>query len=351
MAKNEYPGVREKRGSIQIHWMHEGRRKFKSLNIPYSPANIKKAYRIRQQFIDADRAGRVEEELTNPTFGSLAQLLLDTASISKATREKYRHMLNHHWGWAFEIKIGEITQSLIRANFKNFSHSEKHKKAVLSGGSQVFQIALEDPQIDCSLNPTNGLTRKIKTPKKLPDPFSAKERDQLLGELKSSNKLFYLIRFYAGLRPGETIALTWKDYVDGNFLITKTRSKSESKNTTKTLRDRVVPVHPKIRQALQNTTRQLHDNHIVINRYGHGYSTYETFAKSLNIVMRRLEIRYRPPYNARHTCATTMLESGMQPAYCAQVLGHSLKEFLTTYARWIDQDKSAEQAKIWASID
>ena len=351
MAKKEYPGVRESRGKIEINWHHEGRRKYKTLGLPYSPANVKKAYKIRRQFIDADRSGKVEERTTNPTFGSLAQLLLDTASISQATRTKYRNILNHHWGWAFEIPIGEITQSLIRQNFKDFPHSAKHKKACLSAGSQVFSIALEDPQIDCNLNPTAGLTSKIKTPKKIPDPFTATERDQLLAELTGGAHLFYLIRFYAGARPGEVIALTWHDYQNGEFLVTKTKSKTEEKNTTKTLRDRVVPVHPKIKKALKNSPRQLHDTHIVTNRFGRGYETYETFAKSLNAAMRRLGIRPRSPYNARHTCATMMLESGMQPAYCAQVLGHSLREFLETYARWIDADRSAEQARIWASIE
>jgi len=351
MAKNEYPGVRENRGKIQINWHHEGRRKFKTLGLPYSPANVKKAYKIRQQFIDAERAGKPEEEKTNPTFGFMAQLMLDTASISKATRKKYKDMLNHHWAWAIELPVGQITQSLIRANFKDFEHSAKHKKACLSAGSQVFSMALEDPLINCNINPTAGLTSKIKTPKKLPDPFSAAERDQLLGELTGGAHLFYLIRFYAGLRPGEVIALTWQDYQGGEFLITKTKSKSEEKNTTKTLRDRAVPVVPKIKEALNNQPRQLHDNHIVINRFGRGYETYETFAKSFNAAMRRLGIRYRRPYNARHTCATMMLEAGMEPGYCAKVLGHSEKEFFETYARWTDADRSAEQARIWATID
>jgi len=44
-----------------------------------------------------------------------------------------------------------------------------------------------------------------------------------------------------------------------------------------------------------------------------------------------------------------MLEAGMKPAYCAQILGHSVKTFLSTYARFIDAN--AEQAAIWATIE
>ena len=110
-------------------------------------------------------------------------------------------------------------------------------------------------------------------PERSCDPFSAEERDSILNYLKEEARLVYLIRFYCGLRPGEVIALTWKDYVKGNFFITKTKSKTELKNTTKTLRDRVVPVHPIVQEALKMQPRQLHDDHIVISRHTRGYAT------------------------------------------------------------------------------
>jgi len=52
--------------------------------------------------------------------------------------------------------------------------------------------------------------------------------------------------------------------------------------------------------------------------------------------LRRLGIRYRSPYETRHTYASMMLMAGMRPAFCAQQLGHSVEMFLRTYAKWID---------------
>ncbi|MGE4340701.1 MAG: hypothetical protein AB7E55_32830 [Pigmentiphaga sp.] len=49
-----------------------------------------------------------------------------------------------------------------------------------------------------------------------------------------------------------------------------------------------------------------------------------------------LGIRYRPPYNARHTYATMCLMAGMRPAFIAKQLGHSLQILLSRYARWLD---------------
>ena len=46
-----------------------------------------------------------------------------------------------------------------------------------------------------------------------------------------------------------------------------------------------------------------------------------------------------------------MIEAGMKPAYCAGILGDSVRTFLTTYARFIDADADAEQAANWATIE
>jgi integrase len=52
--------------------------------------------------------------------------------------------------------------------------------------------------------------------------------------------------------------------------------------------------------------------------------------------LKALGIRYRPPYNCRHTYATICLMSGMNPAFISQQLGHSVQMLLSTYARWIN---------------
>lgn len=45
-------------------------------------------------------------------------------------------------------------------------------------------------------------------------------------------------------------------------------------------------------------------------------------------------VRDRPPYNCRHTYATIRSMSGLNPAFIAQQLGHSVQMLLSTYARW-----------------
>ena len=41
----------------------------------------------------------------------------------------------------------------------------------------------------------------------------------------------------------------------------------------------------------------------------------------------------------RHTYATIMLMVGMNPAFCANQMGHSVEIFLRTYSRWLNGDQ------------
>ena len=56
-----------------------------------------------------------------------------------------------------------------------------------------------------------------------------------------------------------------------------------------------------------------------------------------------LGIRYRRPYNTRHTYATVGLMAGANPAYMANQLGHSLDMFFKVYASWINSKQDLSE--------
>lgn len=51
--------------------------------------------------------------------------------------------------------------------------------------------------------------------------------------------------------------------------------------------------------------------------------------------LKALDIRERRQYDTRHTYATMCLMAGMNPAFIANQLGHSVEMLLSTYAKWI----------------
>ena len=59
-------------------------------------------------------------------------------------------------------------------------------------------------------------------------------------------------------------------------------------------------------------------------------------------------VRYRKPYNTRHTFATLNLMAEANPIWVARQMGHStMKMLLENYSRWIDlADKQREKSKI-----
>ena len=62
-------------------------------------------------------------------------------------------------------------------------------------------------------------------------------------------------------------------------------------------------------------------------------------------------MRYRRPYNLRHTCATVMLMAGMNDSFCANQLGHSVEMFHRTYAKWMDGEQNdREVARLESAI-
>jgi len=342
----EYKGVYEDRGKCRIIWREGRRRRSLTLDIPYSPAGIAKAYRIREHHIDAFRKGG-EYRGQEPTFFKLAQVRLDTANLTPESRRTQKVYLNRYWAPFFDMPVSSIRYDDL-LELTQVKLSPKTIKMILSAGSPVFALAIKSGwRTD---NPAKLLSSEIRLEKRLIDPFTREERDTILDSLNQPQQhLFYAIRFYCGLRPSEAIALTWHDYRDNSFRVTKGRVRGND-GTTKTKTERIVPVHPYVQKILAATPRRFNDPHIITNQYGQGYRSATRLSDAFSRTLKRCGIRYRSPYNVRHTCATMMLEAGMKPAYCAKVLGHSLQMFFQVYADWIDKDESEAQAKIWGEI-
>ena len=358
MAKIDETGVRNKRGKCEIRWYEGSIRRTEVLTIKYSPTGIQQAQKIRAHKEKAWATGEDREIgfVRAPTFNQMAQKYLDDLELTTSRSSllsigrRLENYWNHHLGAHVisQIKKREILEIVRTCRQNNLS--PKSIRNVLSAGSAVFELAIIEEWI--TENPTTLVSKDVKVPKKKIDPFNQDEMDQVFPFLNKTDRLFYSIRWYCGLRPGEVIALTWDDYRDDYFSITKSKTDGEL-GETKTDRDRTVPVHPKVAAMLAEAqkVRQLHSNQILINQYGAPYQATRSFARRFSEAMRKTQVRNRSPYNVRHGCATRMLEAGMKPGYCAKVLGHSMRVFFEIYADWIDRAETEIQEKIWASME
>jgi integrase len=341
----KFPGVYDEDGYCLIRWYEGKRRPSKLLTIPYSPAGIKKAFKVRQQMIHQFERGEAIGSPV-PTFYEVAKIMLDSTQIKDSSRRVSLIHLNNFWLPRYQTTpIDEIKRPHIKRDFAAVirDYSPKYARDILSSGSNVFQTAIEEEWIDS--NPVLHVSAAIKLDRKVIDPFTFDERDQILAALSGQLELFYTLRFYNGLRPGEAIALRYADVRDGLIYITRKVYRGVE-SPPKNNKERVIPVHPEVARLLK--IRNIHDDHVILNSNNEPYTNPNPLTDSYVRILKKINIRYRSPYNARHTCASMMLHAGMNPAKCAEYLGHTLEMFFRIYAKLIeDAQGRSEQENLF----
>lgn len=178
-----------------------------------------------------------------------------------------------------------------------------------------------------------------------PDPFTPAERDTIIAhaQAKHAGQVASMIRFWmwSGLRTGELLGLRWTnvDLASGTVLVREAKVDRKRKGT-KTSVTRTVRLNSESRAALvaQKSHTFLKGEEVFQDpRHGAEWDTEANFRKVFwTPMLKALGLRYRRPYQCRHTYATAMLMAKMNPAMCAKQLGHDVKVFLTIYAKWIE---------------
>ena len=158
------------------------------------------------------------------------------------------------------------------------------------------------------------------------------------------------------MRPGEAMALRWSevDTRSRRAKVCRIRLYGKIKERTKTKVSREVLLNDRALQALEKArllTAARSDYVFAPDGSGDRSELYirsETGAKRYWLsALRKSGIRYRRMYDTRHTYATMCLMSGMNPAFIAAQLGHSVQVLLSTYAKWISSSSDfAELEKL-----
>jgi integrase len=226
----------------------------------------------------------------------------------------------------------------------------------------VLRRALDMAVADHALE--DNLVRHVRYQRQqtpIPDPFTRDEVEAIIEymtERYPDGVANYMeFKFFSGLRPSETTALRWAD-VDlerDRVYVHRAIVRGLEKNTTKTSTARHVLLNSRARAALlrQRALTQLAGDFVFLDpRYGKPWTEERAFRRSYwEPTLKALGLRYRRPYNTRHSYATMMLMSGMTPAFCAAQLGHSVGMLLSTYARWLDGEHNAmEMRRLEASL-
>lgn len=332
-------GIRRIAGGWQIRFTYAGTAYCKTVDGPDTAAGLKSAAKERDLWIEAVTKGR--DRRRAPTFGEVAQDYLNGLDVKLSTRQTYRAILNGYWmPQLTTLAINSIRPTKIREVLGALELTGKTKKNILIPLRGVFDLAVEDEWIDA--NPV-GRVRLKKHQKPQVDRFTPDEKARILKKLSGDHHLYFLILFEAGMRPGEVLALKWEDF-DGKELRVNKAIVRRRVTDTKTHEARRVHCTVPLRTALSGHHRRFAGGYVFRNSFNRCHLDTDEFNAAWKVALAAARVPYRIPYTCRHTRAAEMLMTGVEPAYAARQLGHSLEMFFRTYAEWIRGVKDAEQA-------
>lgn len=362
--------------SIRIRFSWNKRRCCETLPLPQTAKGIAAAANLRSQVKGLDKLGALTPEKyaelfpntrnvtvqdqVAPIFFDYAQDWLDSLQIVDGTRRNYKSAIQKYWiPHLASLPIDSITSVRLRKIMNDTAWtSPSRRKGVVGLLVSILDQAVSDELI--TRNPALSIP-DAKVPKREVDPFTKEEADLIIGHLyKTTGGLtqiyaaYFEFCFYTGMRPGEVMALRWSeiDRPGKTAHVRRIQIRGVIEDRTKTKRVRKVLLNDRALHALEKA-RPLTEarSDYVFAPSGEGERS-EMFIRSetsqkryWQAALRRLGIRRRRMYDTRHTYATMCLMAGMNPAFIAAQLGHSVQILLSTYAKWINSPND------WAELD
>jgi integrase len=143
------------------------------------------------------------------------------------------------------------------------------------------------------------------------------------------------------------------DLKKGTIRIDKARVMGRDKDTTKTAVVRDVELCPRAIAVLkrQRALTGLKAEHVFGHDAGEPYHDLQIPWKRWVFTHKKLGIRYREPYQMRHTSVTWNLMIGKNLLWVAQNHGHSAAVMLKAYAKWLAGSTDTDVAKISAAME
>ncbi|MFT6198230.1 MAG: integrase [Nonlabens sp.] len=250
--------------------------------------------------------------------------------------QKYNTHIKTNFG---DMSLTDFTSSTYHDWAIRQSMSGKSMNDIRNILSQIFQEAFFDSIIEA--NPIKR-TRPAKRLQKEPEPFNLGEINSILETLPSPYKEYFIVAFYTGMRTGELLALRWQDVDLDKDKIFVRRSISHG-----------VEKEPKTKGSIRNMDMSTLAKHALTSiqnsKWFDSYriftdpKTSKTYRNAEGIrkyiwkpALERVSVKYRCPYQTRHSYASMMLSRGENPMWVASQMGHSDWGMIRkVYGRWI----------------
>jgi integrase len=373
--KSSSGGVRSRGDRIQLDFPFQGQRCRPTLNEKPTGPNLLAARRRVADIRERIRQGTFDLEKEFPEYAGLERFGVVKPDAAKrtvrhyveawqtansrlkpSTLDGYSKIFKRYWlAWFGDRDITTVMHSELAVKLGAYPWTtNKTYNNVLACGRDVWAMACKDH--GDMVNPLDAESLPfLEVQRSEPDPFSLEEIELVLAAIRehwcAAGADYYEFAFFSGLRPNEQIELHWPDVdLPSNIATVRRGRVRKDVREVKNYDARVVQLHSRARAALerQPTRLKVPRAHVFLHPgTGARYIDEQSQRRHWTTAVKASGVRYREPYQTRHSYATMLLMSGANPAWAAKQMGHSPQVFLKVYAKWIEGEASrAELAKV-----
>lgn len=365
--------------SIEITFMYRGVRCRERITLKPTATNLKKAEQHKAAiehaisigtfdyavtFPRSPRAAKFAPEALQETVAGFLTRWLDSKKrhVSSSTYEGYRKLVEHRLVPALGTHMMvDLKRKPIRDWLDKLEVSNKTLSNIQSCLRSALTEAVDEELIEN--NPLAGWTYARKaapTDEDDVDPFSPEEQRAILAALAGQARHLVQFALWTGLRTSELVALDWGDvdWIRGEVMITRamTQASKGVAEIPKTAAGRravklLGPAMAALKAQKEYTFlagNEVFQNPRTLERWtGDGPIRKTMWAHAV----KKAGVRYRRPYQTRHTYASMMLSAGEHPMWVAQQMGHSDWTMIArVYGRWMtdaEANSGSKAERIW----
>lgn len=303
------------------------------------------------------------KDIENPVMSSLFDTYLlqlkdklDSGIIQVGTHRAYSYVISKHLMPKLgKLRIDQVTISVIEEFINSLGLTRKRLGAILVPLRDIFRklqrqgLIENNPLINIT---SDSFTRVIKTDYEV-EPFTLDEIEQIIKNC-DHECVANIIKFgfWTGMRISEIFALNWGDIDFDNETISVSKSQTLNKQlkSPKTKSGtRLVEMTPAAKEALLAQSKlTANKERVFLNPTGKIWSKPDNLGRYWRMALSAANIKYRNPYQMRHTFISMMLQFGNSPLVLYKMVGHTNSEMIyKNYARFIKQEVGKKILKIF----
>lgn len=372
-------GIENRGTSIRIGFSYKGEYCKETLRLKPTERNLRYAERFRHEVLNQIERGTFDYAAyfpdspraiySGPGHVLTMRKCLDRwlahikPTVSTSTYRDYKNTVLHQLIPGFgEYTVAKVTRGMVRDWVSGISAGNKRIANLVSPLRQTLELAVDDGVIES--NPLHDWRyRKKELPSEDVDPFTREEQSAILAHMDEQGRNLIQFAFWTGMRTSEMVALEWSD-IDWTrkvaFVtksVTQASQAAEMPKTATSRRD--VKLLP---PALDALTRQKDYTFVGQSRVFHNPRTSKPWTGDQAIrktlwthALKRAGVRYRYPYQTRHTYASMMLSAGENPLWVAKQMGHRDWSMIARrYGKWLpdtEDDSGSKAVELYTQTD